>query len=90
MDRKAFQRSVRQLRDSLTRMGNSFVPGAHKELDDIVHNVLGDEELENLDENLTQHIIQHIVTLKKAKEQEKLEAKAKNILGQIKAAIEEE
>lgn len=88
MDRKAFHTSVNSLRRAIVKgWGNDF---CHEKLDDIVHNVLGDEEVEDLDENLTEHIMQHIIDLKKAKEQEKLEAKAKGILEQIKAALDED
>ncbi len=87
MDKQVLRASVNNLREGITkRWSSAFM---HRELDDIVHNVLGEPEMENLDDNLTQHIVEHIVALKKAKAQEKLEAKAKTILEQIKAAIDE-
>lgn len=86
MDKKEFRSSVSHLRSAII---DGYKCTAHSRLDDIVHNVLGEPEMENLDDNLTQHIVEHIVALKKAKEQEKLESKAKSILEQIKAAIDE-
>lgn len=87
MDKQAFYQSVKKLREAITK---GWVNSSkHFYLDEIVHNVLGEETMENLDDNLTQHIVQHIKQLKAAKEQEKLEAKAKGILDSIKAALDE-
>ena len=86
MNKQAFFESVANLREGLTKGWNNTY--RHKQLDDIVHNVLGELEMENLDEDLTQHIVEHIKAIKKAREQEALETKAKEILTQIKAAID--
>ena len=91
MDRKQFCKSVANLRKGIVSgWANVY---NHKELDDIVHNVLGEPEMENikdLENNLAEHIVEHIKALKRAKEDKALTTKARKIIGQIKAELDEE
>ncbi len=86
MDKAEFRRTVKALRESILGGHTRF---AHRELDDLVQNVLGAEpDEETLDDSLQGHIIQHIAQLKAIKEQEQAEKQAAGILEQIKAALE--
>ncbi len=90
MDKESLYKSVHRLREGIA--SGWLKRHQHKELDNIVHNVLGDDEVDNietLEQDLADHIVRHIMAVKKAKENEKFQAKARGIIEQIKAALEE-
>ena len=86
MDKQAFFKSVHGLREAMVK---GFTPTCrHKYLDDIVHNVLGDEDMDTEIEALTETVIKLIRRIKKAKENEQLATKATEIIEKIKAEID--
>jgi acetyl-CoA carboxylase alpha subunit len=88
MNREEFCKAVKRLRLQLL---NGYTSDAHHTVDNIVHNVLGEKEMdvEKSEKDLVAHIAQHIQEIKKAKEQDKLEEKAEKIISQIKAMLDE-
>lgn len=88
MNKKAFFESVHKLRSYLS---SGFYDSSNRVLDDIVHNVLGEEmDIEESEKDLVAHIASHIRTIKAAKEDEKLNAKAVKVIDQIKAMLDED
>lgn len=90
MNRKAFCQSIGNLRRGIVKgWSNEY---QHQELDNIVHNVLGEEtmdKIEDLEENLASHIVSHIRAIKQAQENEKLKVQAEKIIEQIKSELAE-
>lgn len=87
MDKKSFWKSVEDLRKGIVKnWSNDY---QHKTLDDIIENVTGEPDMEKLEDNLAQHIVSHIKAVKAAKAEEKLQAKAQEIIEQIQKALED-
>lgn len=90
MDKEAFFKAVTELRRSIVKgYANEF---QHKELDDIVKSVIGDEEMgydaDAENEVLAETVIKLIKKIKQAKENEQLAKKADGIIEKIKAEID--
>lgn len=84
MDKKLFFEQVKSLRGWFDQKGQ------HVRLDDLVKTVIGTKESEvNVEESLEEEVARVIEKIKKAKENEKLRVKSKELIEQIKKSLED-
>ena len=84
MNKKAFFDEVRSMRTSIVYGSDESY--LHKELDNIVKIVIGDEKMKP--ENLEEAAMELIRKIKKLKEDDKLKKQAGEIIEKIKAELE--